>query len=237
MKKLSKEEINDELCTKIIVLLNNNNLQKANAITTSKIISEIFEKDHNHIMRDIKNLECTENFRKANFGLSSYTCDTNIKPYKMYNITRDGAMFLIMGFTGKKAALVKEAYIKQFNEMERELYDLRAARISGKIQRTIFTDAIKYYVEEDDVPYNKYAYFTNEIYKHIFGKTANTLRKIYDVKTNDLLRDYLDQDKIAILDEIENKVGVLLEFTGNPNKTLTKVLNKYNMKENKNDKY
>nr|WP_277668545.1 Rha family transcriptional regulator [Caproiciproducens galactitolivorans] len=33
-------------------------------------------------------------------------------------MTRDGFMFLVMGYRGKKAAAIKEAYIKQFNEME-----------------------------------------------------------------------------------------------------------------------
>ncbi|WP_172806611.1 Rha family transcriptional regulator [Escherichia coli] len=31
-------------------------------------------------------------------------------------------MFLVMGFTGKKAARLKEAYIEKFNSMEEELH-------------------------------------------------------------------------------------------------------------------
>ena len=36
-------------------------------------------------------------------------------------MTKDGFTFLVMGYTGKKAAAFKEAYIKRFNEMEAEL--------------------------------------------------------------------------------------------------------------------
>ncbi len=36
-------------------------------------------------------------------------------------MTKDGFVFLVMGFTGKKAAAFKEAYIAEFNRMEAEL--------------------------------------------------------------------------------------------------------------------
>jgi len=36
----------------------------------------------------------------------------------MYEMTRDGFSFLVMGFTGAKAAQFKEAYIEAFNRME-----------------------------------------------------------------------------------------------------------------------
>lgn len=42
----------------------------------------------------------------------------------MYTMTKDGFVFLIMGFTGKKAAAFKEAYIAEFNRMEAELYSI-----------------------------------------------------------------------------------------------------------------
>jgi phage regulator Rha-like protein len=41
----------------------------------------------------------------------------------MYRITRDGFVFLAMGFTGTKAAEFKEAYINAFNQMEKQLYE------------------------------------------------------------------------------------------------------------------
>ena len=38
-----------------------------------------------------------------------------------YNITRDGVALLAFGFTGKRAAHFKEAYINAFNAMEAKL--------------------------------------------------------------------------------------------------------------------
>jgi phage regulator Rha-like protein len=47
----------------------------------------------------IEALECSADFRKPNFGLSSYSVPNNRRPYPMYLMTRDGFTFLAMGFT------------------------------------------------------------------------------------------------------------------------------------------
>ena len=46
-------------------------------ITTSLITSEIFGKEHNKVCRDIENLDCPEEFRVANLGVSSYISQQN----------------------------------------------------------------------------------------------------------------------------------------------------------------
>ncbi|MGM9704512.1 MAG: Rha family transcriptional regulator [Prevotella sp.] len=94
--------------------------QNDRVLTTSLKVAEIFGKEHSKVMRDITNLYCSDDFRAANFGGSSYTSEQN-RQFPMYEMTKDGFTFLVMGYTGKKAAAFKEAYIKQFNEMEAEL--------------------------------------------------------------------------------------------------------------------
>lgn len=88
--------------------------------TTSLDLARNFEKQHKNILRDVQTLECSEKFTKLNFELSEYKDKTGRKlPY--YQITRDGFTFLVMGFTGKKAARWKERYIEAFNAMEQKL--------------------------------------------------------------------------------------------------------------------
>lgn len=94
--------------------------QNDRVLTTSLKVAEIFGKEHSKVMRDITNLYCSDDFRAANFGGSSYTSEQN-KQFPMYEMTKDGFTFLVMGYTGKKAAAFKEAYINRFNEMEAEL--------------------------------------------------------------------------------------------------------------------
>ena len=42
------------------------------AIVTSLDIAETFGKEHRHVLRDIRELECSEEFRLSNFGQSSW---------------------------------------------------------------------------------------------------------------------------------------------------------------------
>lgn len=94
-----------------LVHLSNNRL-----VTTSLLIAQNFGKKHAHVLRDVENLECSQEFRESNFGLSSYLTSQN-KEMPMYEITRDGFVFLCMGFTGAAAAQWKERYINAFNQM------------------------------------------------------------------------------------------------------------------------
>ena len=88
--------------------------------TTSLNICEVFNKPHKNILKAIEELECSANFKSANF-LADYYMDSRNRKQKKYLITRDGFTILAMGFTGLKAMQFKELYIKRFNEMEQQL--------------------------------------------------------------------------------------------------------------------
>lgn len=88
-------------------------------VTTSRNVAKVFGKEHKHVLRAIRSLECSEEFTQSNFGQATFTM-CGVK-YPMYNITKDGFAFLVMGFTGKKSAEFKEKYINAFNEMQKRL--------------------------------------------------------------------------------------------------------------------
>jgi Rha family phage regulatory protein len=89
-------------------------------MVSSRTVASAFEKRHRDVLRDIKNLDCSKDFTERNFALSEYK-DSTGRILPEYHMTRDGFTFLAMGYTGKKAAQYKEAYIEKFNEMEAEL--------------------------------------------------------------------------------------------------------------------
>lgn len=97
------------------ILVTTNNQGKN--ITTSLIVAQVFEKDHDKVCRDIKNLACSEQFRAANFGDSYYVTQQG-KSLPMYELTKDGFSFLVMGYTGAKAGEFKEKFISEFNRRE-----------------------------------------------------------------------------------------------------------------------
>ncbi|EII7657303.1 Rha family transcriptional regulator [Escherichia coli] len=95
-------------------------IKNGRAVTTSIAIAEFFGKRHDNVLRAIANIECSEKFNALNFEDVTYT-DAKGEKRPMYQITKNGFVFLVMGFTGKKAAAFKEAYIAEFDRMEEEL--------------------------------------------------------------------------------------------------------------------
>lgn len=101
-----------------IVRLSDNRL-----VTTSLDVAQNFGKKHKNVLQSIDNLECSEEFARLNFQLCHKINELqNGKPQPYYEITRDGFVFLCMGFTGASAAYWKERYIQAFNQMEHSLW-------------------------------------------------------------------------------------------------------------------
>lgn len=91
-------------------------------VTTSTRVAKIFGKQHKDVLRAIDKLGCSREFTERNFTLCFEINDLqNGKPNRYFNITKDGAAFLIMGFTGEKAGKFKEDYINAFNWMQETL--------------------------------------------------------------------------------------------------------------------
>ncbi len=92
-------------------------LVNGKAVVLSQVIASHFGKSHYNVLRDIQALECSSEFRELNFEGTDYV-DKQGKNRPSFSITRDGFVFLVMGWTGPKAARFKEAYIRRFNELE-----------------------------------------------------------------------------------------------------------------------
>lgn len=114
------------------------------AMTSSLLVAKEFGKAHAKVMRDIENLNCSDEFRLANFG-DSYFKNEQGREFPMFTMTKDGFSFLVMGYTGKKAARFKEAYINAFNKMESEI----RSSIKPKSQLEILQMSINQLVEQE----------------------------------------------------------------------------------------
>jgi len=86
------------------------------ATTSSLDVASYFEKEHYNVLRDIENLTCSAKFNALNFEAVDYT-DSKGEKRPMFTMTFSGFVWLVMGFTGSKAAVFKEAYINCFDAM------------------------------------------------------------------------------------------------------------------------
>lgn len=104
-------------------------IHNGKAVTTTQDVADYFRKLHKDVLKKVSTLECSPEFNERNFAPVEYI-DAKGEKRPMYEMTKDGFVFLVMGFTGKKAAAFKEAYIAEFNRMEAELYSgaLKAAQ-------------------------------------------------------------------------------------------------------------
>jgi Rha family phage regulatory protein len=111
-------------------------------LTDSLIVAEAFEKEPARVMRDIRDLDCSEEFRVGNFAESFYTNKQGRETPKVV-MTQDGFTFLAMGYTGKTASQYKEKYIKEFNRMKHELKNKNT-----KLLPTTYKEALIALVEQ-----------------------------------------------------------------------------------------
>ncbi|MGH8351194.1 MAG: Rha family transcriptional regulator [Pseudomonas sp.] len=94
-------------------------------VTTSLRIAERFGKRHDSVLRSIRRMKCSAGFRLRNFVETVIWRDnpSGGEPIKSacFEMTKDGFMFLVMGFTGEAAAAWKEGFITAFNWMADQL--------------------------------------------------------------------------------------------------------------------
>lgn len=179
-------------------------------VVSSLDVAETFGKRHDDVLKSIRNLECSEEFRLRNFAESSYTNSQN-KKQPMYYITRDGFTLLAMGYTGEKAMKFKEAYIKQFNVMERMLQGKVIEREKGIAVRQSLTKALQQSTENERMHGHAYSTYTNCIYKVLFGMNANKLREHYGKSKKDNLRDCFSAEELRAVQSMECMVSGLVD--------------------------
>lgn len=179
-------------------------------ICTSLDIADTFDKRHADVLRDIRNLECSEQFRMSNFAQSEYL---NSQKHKqpMYYLTRDGFTLLVMGYTGKEAMKFKEGYIKQFNAMEKALNGKYLEREKGIAIRQALTKALQQSTENERMHGHAYSTYTNCIYKALFNKNAKQLREEYGIDKKADLRNYFNEEQLKAIKSMEMLVSGLVD--------------------------
>ena len=174
------------------------------ARANSLIVAQMFERRHDNVLRDIKTLDCSDEFRRLNFEESSYINEQG-KKQPCVNMTRDGFTFLVMGYRGKKAARFKEAYIKRFNEMESFIRTLVATRQDFPE----LTENIKL-LHDSPRPYH----FSNEcdmINRLVTGMTAKQFRETHGLKRGETIRPHLTDDQIWLMNALQKAdIGLLI---------------------------
>jgi len=166
------------------------------AFCDSLQIAETFEKRHDNVLADVRNLDCSRKFNLLNFQEIKHK-DERGRQQPKYLMTKDGFTFLVMGYRGKKAAAFKESYIHRFNQMEYFIKSL----LTTKMEFPAFTEAIMLLHDEP-----KHYHFSNEInmiYRIVLGVDAKTFKSTHGINGNTSLRSHLNVDEIKAIETLQ----------------------------------
>lgn len=191
------------------------------AICTSLDVAETFTyfseeeqreyvREHKAILRAIRELKCSDEFRGEHYSPSDYT-DSRGKKQPCIVMDRDGFTMLVMGFTDPKSTKFKEAYIKQFNAMEEVLRGKFIERQKGIAVRQALTKALQQSTEDTRMHGHAYSTYTNCIYKVLFGMNSYQLREKFGIGKKESLRDCFTQEELRAVQSMECLVSGLVD--------------------------
>lgn len=170
-----------------------------------------YVREHKAILRAIRDLRCSEEFRSEHFSPSNYI-DSRGKKQPCILMDKDGFSLLVMGFEDPKSIKFKEAYIKQFNAMEKALLGKMKERERGMAIRQALTEAIQRSEENERMHGHAYSTYTNLVYQSIFGKDAKHLREEYNVSKKEELRDCFCAEELQRIQKTELLISGLIEY-------------------------
>ena len=146
-------------------------IKNSQTVTTSEFIAQAFKKRHDHVLRNIDELlaDLDPAFAAQNFRETETLRDNPLTGGKTksraYELTKDGFMLLVMGFTGKAALAIKIAYIQAFNKM--------AEMLSGSLKtKTALPNGLT--LEQQDV--------VKAMHREILEQTPPEMRKALAIK-------------------------------------------------------
>lgn len=178
-------------------------IHQADIRTTSLKVAEAFGKQHKDVLRKLESMDCSQDFTERNFAPSQYQ-DATGRKLPCFEMTKDGFMFLVMGFTGKQAAQIKEAYINAFNVMSAQLAERQrpAETLTPSEQQTLSEIAHKKAVLHENV---------GKALAEIWSRLHNKFRI---AKYDQLQRDKL-ADAIVYISQLQLKVKAAAQETIN----------------------
>lgn len=111
--------MNNQIVPQTIAFDNLVKTQNQEVTTTSKIVADTFKKQHKNVLAKIDEIiaETPTEFNELNFKPIEIDVKVGFgfRKERAYEMTKDGFMLLVMGFTGKKAMELKIRFIQAFN--------------------------------------------------------------------------------------------------------------------------
>lgn len=201
-----------------LVQLTTADVSKAIPVTTSRNVAKKFERNHQHVLRNIRELILDISDMSTSghiyFCEESQYIDSTGRKQTEYLMNESFFMLLAMGFKGKKALEFKTKFIKAFTLMRTELLARVETRGIGKEARLSITDAINSHVSPEG-NFKKFAYgnYTKLVYKRVLGMDVKHAKEARGVPESGNLRDYLTIEELNRVQDLESKIAGFIEVS------------------------
>lgn len=108
--------VNEQLHNKLVFE------SKGEVVTDSLTIAEMFNKDHDKVLRDIRTQMdyAGKEFSFANFGESNYINERG-RSYPKYNLSEEAFTLVAMSYNTKEAVQMKIKFIEEFKRMKQHI--------------------------------------------------------------------------------------------------------------------
>lgn len=172
--------------------------QDGKVVVSSRVVAQDFGKQHKHVLRTIKDkIEVSPILDSPNYFIKSTYLDKSNRESVEYLMTRDGFVFIVMGFTGSKADEFKLKYIEAFNKMEETIKN-NQLQLSNE-QRAIL-QVVQSQTQEERM-------MALVEYKDIVTKPL--VEKIEELKPQaDNFKKYMDSDGLITVTEVARIIGI-----------------------------
>lgn len=176
----------------------------ADAWAYSYDIAKLFDKRHDNVMASIERAmgEVSDDFNRLNFKAVRRK-DKKGEERKAYRLNRKAFAYVVMGFTGPKAAQFKEAYIEAFERMTDLIFTRQVTAYGYKEMSEAVADCIG----RDPLVFAEEA---NRVNKAVLGMDSREFKAVFHVPAGKNPRDNVPQPILEKLDKAQRLNGQLI---------------------------
>lgn len=190
---------------------------KGKLAADSRDVAPFVEKDHAHLLRDIRRYvkaidkSLNPKLVSVDYFIPATYIDPTGRELPSFYLTEMGCEMVANKMTGDKGIIFTAQYVKAFHAMRDELARRRELRVVGKPIRRSLTDALRDSGEVERMHSHAYSAFTDLALKLATGQIARQLRRERGADKAARAVDILTAAELEVYQRKEAAIAVLLD--------------------------
>lgn len=190
---------------------------KGKLAADSRDVATFVEKDHAHLLRDIRRYvkaidkSLNPKLVSVDYFIPATYIDPTGRELPSFYLTEMGCEMVANKMTGDKGIIFTAQYVRAFHAMRDELARRRELRAIGKPIRRSLTDVLRDSGEVERMKGHAYGTYTNLAFKLATGRTARQLRRERGAAKDAHAVSILTAAELEVYQRKEAAIAVLLD--------------------------